>query len=198
MLAVLSDVAFEARKDFVTVFNNVLRREKNGKFVTVDYIVAHSAIVDMLIDGLDDQDVAFPSGTIMRECLKYENVCKLVLLGPRFVEFFGFVQCPQFDVASDAFLTLKEVLTKHKAVVATFLENNYEEFFTHYDKLLHSENYVTKRQSLKLLGELLLDRANFNIMTKYISDVVTFNLLNKCSLVYYIFNLETNFNFRKT
>lgn len=31
-----------------------------------------------------------------------------------------------------------------------------------------SENYVTRRQSLKLLGEILLDRANFDIMMKYI------------------------------
>ena len=177
ILAVLSEVAFEARKDFVTVFNNVLRKEKGGKLITVDYIVAHNAIIDMLIDGLDDQDVAFPCGLILRECLKYEEIGKIVLLGPRFYEFFGFVQCPQFDVASDAFLTLKEVLTKHKQLVATFLENNYDEFFEHYDKLLHSENYVTKRQSLKLLGELLLDRANFNIMTRYISDKENLKLM---------------------
>jgi len=30
---------------------------------------------------------------------------------------------------------------------------------------------VTKRQSLKLLGELLLDRTNFAIMTRYIACV---------------------------
>jgi len=36
--------------------------------------------------------------------------------------------------------------------------------------LILSNNYVTKRQSLKLLGEILLDRANFNVMTKYIAN----------------------------
>jgi calcium binding protein 39 len=36
---------------------------------------------------------------------------------------------------------------------------------------------VTKRQSLKLLGELLLDRANFNIMTRYISDKENLKLM---------------------
>lgn len=39
-----------------------------------------------------------------------------------------------------------------------------------YQNLLNSKNYVTRRQSLKLLGELLLDRHNFNTMTKYISN----------------------------
>merc|ERR1711991_341390 len=177
VLAVLAEVKFEARKDFVTVFNNVLRKEKSGKLITVDYIVGHQAILDLLIDGLDDQEVAFSCGMILRECLKYEEVGKIVLLGPRFYEFFGFVQCPQFDVASDAFLTLKELLTRHKQMVAAFLEANYEEFFEHYDRLLHSDNYVTKRQSLKLLRELLLDRANFNIMTRYISDKENLKLM---------------------
>jgi len=33
-----------------------------------------------------------------------------------------------------------------------------------------SDNYVIKRQSIKLLGELLLDRANYNVMTKYVDS----------------------------
>lgn len=83
--------------------------------------------------------------------------------------------------------------------------------FTEYEKLLISENYVTKRQSLKvslklssllgfclslneatlyttkmsvhlsvcpqLLGELLLDRYNFTVMTKYISKPENLKLM---------------------
>ena len=48
--------------------------------------------------------------------------------------------------------------------------NNSSQVFNHYQSLLNSDNYVTKRQSLKLLGELLLDRHNFSVMTKYISN----------------------------
>jgi calcium binding protein 39 len=48
-------------------------------------------------------------------------------------------------------------------VAADFLETNFDKVFTQYQKLLHSDNYVTKRQSLKLLGELLLDRHNFSV-----------------------------------
>jgi calcium binding protein 39 len=55
-------------------------------------------------------------------------------------------------------------------MVAEYLEKNYDRFFASYSKLVLSSNYVTKRQSLKLLGEILLDRTNFNVMTKYISN----------------------------
>ena len=60
-------------------------------------------------------------------------------------------------------LSLQELLTKHKMLCAEFLEQNYDRVFSHYENLLNSENYVTRRQSLKLLGELLLDRHNFSV-----------------------------------
>jgi calcium binding protein 39 len=55
--------------------------------------------------------------------------------------------------------------------VATYLETNFDMFFSKYNRMLiQSDNYVTKRQSIKLLGELLLDRANYNVMTKYVDS----------------------------
>lgn len=49
-----------------------------------------------------------------------------------------------------------------------FLKNKFDTVFEKYNILLKSSNYVTRRQSLKLLGELLLDRANFQVMMRYI------------------------------
>jgi calcium binding protein 39 len=44
-----------------------------------------------------------------------------------------------------------------------------------------SSNYVTKRQSIKLLGEILLDRANYTVMLAYVDSPehlkLTMNLL---------------------
>ena len=53
---------------------------------------------------------------------------------------------------SDFKLTLifKDLLTKHKVICAEFLEQNYDKVFSAYQRLLNSENYVTKRQSLKV------------------------------------------------
>jgi calcium binding protein 39 len=55
--------------------------------------------------------------------------------------------------------------------VATFLQTNFDMFFSKYNTMLiSSESYVTKRQSIKLLGEILLDRANYNVMTQYVDS----------------------------
>jgi calcium binding protein 39 len=34
---------------------------------------------------------------------------------------------------------------------AEFLDNNYDRFFSHYQNLLNSDNYVTRRQALKVI-----------------------------------------------
>jgi calcium binding protein 39 len=65
----------------------------------------------------------------------------------------------------------QEIITRHKAVTARFLNANYDLFFAKYNfELMKSNSYVTKRQSIKLLGELLLDRSNYNIMITYVAD----------------------------
>lgn len=65
----------------------------------------------------------------------------------------------------------QELLTRHKALVAVYLEKNFDLFFNRYNSILvQSGSYVTKRQSIKLLGEILLDRANYAIMTQYVES----------------------------
>ena len=44
----------------------------------------------------------------------------------------------------------QDLLTVHKNTAAQFLEKNYDRFFSDYRKLLKSDNYVTRRQSLKV------------------------------------------------
>lgn len=117
---------------------------------------------------------------ILRECIRHQILTKIVLYHQQsqyFYQFFGYVELSTFDIASDAFATFKELLTRHKALVAEFLEKSYDLFFEKYTALLNSQNYVTKRQSLKLLGELLLDRSNFNVMTKYIASAENLKLM---------------------
>jgi len=88
-----------------------------------------------------------------------------MLNSEQFYEFFRYVEVSTFDIASDAFATFKvlqysvglsknyysftlyrsllqDLVTKHKALCSEFLEHNYDRFFTAYQQLLLSENYV--------------------------------------------------------
>ena len=50
-----------------------------------------------------------------------------MLEGPLFAQFFEKVEVTNFEVASDAFATFKDLLTRHKALVARFLASHYDE-----------------------------------------------------------------------
>eukprot|EP00092_Neocalanus_flemingeri_P044388 GFUD01049212.1.p1 GENE.GFUD01049212.1~~GFUD01049212.1.p1 ORF type:complete len:337 (+),score=78.89 GFUD01049212.1:80-1090(+) len=170
LLRNLHRIDFEGKKDTAQIFNNVLRRQIGTRTPTVEYICTTPEIVFTLCRGYEQQEIALNCGTMLRECVRYEALAKIVLHSDHFIDFFKYVEVSTFDIASDAFATFKELLTRHKMLAADFLEANYDLVFQHYQQLLHSDNYVTKRQSLKLLGELLLDRHNFSVMTKYISN----------------------------
>ncbi|XP_070539186.1 calcium-binding protein 39-like [Ptychodera flava] len=166
----LQKIDFEAKKDVAQIFNNVLRRQIGTRSPTVEYICTKQEILFTLVRGYETQEIALNCGVMLRECVRHEALAKILLYSEEFYNFFKYVEMSTFDLASDAFATFKDLLTKHKIVCAEFLESNYKRVFDSYEGLLNSSNYVTRRQSLKLLGELLLDRHNFTVMTKYISN----------------------------
>lgn len=166
----LTKIDFEGKKDVAQIFNNILRRQIGTRSPTVEYICTKPEILFTLMSGYEEQEINLNCGTMLRECARYEALAKIMIYSDEFYNFFKYVEVSTFDIASDAFSTFKELLTRHKILCAEFLENNYDKVFGHYQQLLNSENYVTRRQSLKLLGELLLDRHNFAIMTRYISN----------------------------
>ncbi|KAK0563484.1 Hym1p [Tilletia horrida] len=161
---------FEARKDVAQIFNNLLRRQVGSRWPTVEYLNSRPAIIFVALKGYENPDVALNTGMILREMLRHESLAQILLESDRFYSFPDYIEKTTFGISCDAFSNFKETLTRHKPMVAAYLEKNYDRFFTMYTTLLQSPNYVTKRQSLKLLGEILLDRTNFNVMTRYISN----------------------------
>ncbi|CAL9707375.1 unnamed protein product [Knipowitschia caucasica] len=173
----LHRIDFEGKKDVVHLFCNIVRRQIGTLTPTVEYISSHTQILFMLLNGYESPEVALNCGMMLRECLRHEPLAETVLLSPEFYNFFRYVELSTFDIASDAFASFKDLLTRHKILCADFLDKYYDKVFMHYEKLLLSENYVTKRQSLKLLGELLLDRHNFTVMERYISKPENLKLM---------------------
>ena len=70
--------------------------------------------------------MALNCGSMLREAARHEKA-RRILFSPHIWAFFDtYVHLPNFDVASDSFATLRDLLTKHKAVAADFLEKEYE------------------------------------------------------------------------
>lgn len=168
---------FEARKDAAQVCGAIFRMDSNGDGPGTRYVHEHPEVLFTLFRGYDNPAIALNCGSMLRDCIRDESIARLVLEGPLFAHYFEKVEVSNFEVASDAFATFKDLLTRHKAMVAGYLLSHYQEFFGAYTHLLQSENYVTRRQSLKLLGELLLDRANGKVMLRYVGDAMNLKLM---------------------
>ncbi|KAG2261765.1 hypothetical protein Bca52824_068844 [Brassica carinata] len=171
LITCLPNLNLETRKDATQVVANLQRQQVNSKLIASDYLEANLDLMDILIEG---------------ECIRHQIVAKYVLESEHVKKFFDYIQLPNFDIAADAAATFKELLTRHKSTVAEFLTNNEDWFFSDYNsKLLESSNYITRRQAIKLLGDILLDRSNSAVMTKYVSSRdnlrILMNLLRESS-----------------
>lgn len=61
----------------------------------------------MLCVRYENSEIALNCGMMLRECVRHEPLCKIILYSEEFYNFFGFVEVSTFDIASDAFSTFK-------------------------------------------------------------------------------------------
>mmetsp|Transcript_33067 Transcript_33067/g.76202 ORF Transcript_33067/g.76202 Transcript_33067/m.76202 type:complete len:355 (-) Transcript_33067:290-1354(-) len=186
----LRNIPFQARKDAAAIYSHLTRQdildesERSDAHTFSAYILSrYDVIIEPLINGYSDPDIALICGSMFRSTTSHLSLYKKILCDARIWIFFDeIVHMPNFDIVSDAFETIATLLTREKNIAAEFLSRNYDVIFPKYEKMLQSSNYITRRLSLKLLGELLLDRVNFSTMMQYISSrknlITLMNLLS--------------------
>ncbi|TKY57497.1 putative MO25 protein [Spatholobus suberectus] len=175
----LSNLKLGARQDATHVIANLQRQRVNSQLIASQYLEINLDLVDMLIHGYEKEgDIALAYGAVARECIRHQTVARHVLESEQMKTFFDYIQLPNFEIASDAVATFKELLTRHKSTVAEFLSKNYDWFFKEYNsQLLESSSYFTRRHAIKLLGDMLLDRSNSAVMVRYVSSLDNMRIL---------------------
>lgn len=167
-------VTFESRKRIVSIFVGMCNM--NLSSFASDYLANNAeAVMFDLVSGYNDNDVALHSGSMIREVIRRPEMI-LEIFKPDFVLLDLFftkylVIEGAFEVTADAFATFTAFFHVHeKTLVLPFLDAHCQIFFEKYNKLLGEENYVTQRQSIKLLADILLDESYHAIMMKYTVD----------------------------
>jgi calcium binding protein 39 len=133
LITQLDSATLESRKDVVTIFNHLLKKNISN---FVDYLVENTAVLESLLSGYKSEHAALHCGTMTRECLRYESLARYLLSSEQFWEFFtSYVHIANFEIASDAFNTLKDLLTtpKHRHVAQEFMERNCDKLLEKYD-----------------------------------------------------------------
>ncbi|KAK6149668.1 hypothetical protein DH2020_017193 [Rehmannia glutinosa] len=207
LIICLPKLNLETRKDATQVVANLQRQQVQSRLIACDYLEKNIDLMDTLIAGYENTDMALHYGAMLRECIRHQSVARYVLESEHMKNFFDYIQLPNFDIASDAAATFKlteprtwahrlrcralslfhlgwvalqcmschstvanrihfllqELLTRHKSTVAEFLSKNYD----------------------WLLGDILLDRSNSAVMTRYVCSRdnlrILMNLLRESS-----------------
>lgn len=169
----LGQLEFEVRNDVVTVFSAVVRLGSglSDEDPLQQYGHANPQFFALLVDGYEKHEIATHCGMMLRSCARQEKLVKAFLSQMQVVlKLVQFTRHEVFDISTDAFSSLHDFLLNHQDTSAEFLQANFREFFTSYNSLLQEGDYVTKRQALKLLSDLLLGRKFMRIMMLYIGD----------------------------
>jgi calcium binding protein 39 len=165
----IEHLRLSAGNDVTNVFKVLMRRDLDG---FAQYIInSHGTLPAFLLASYEKEDRSLNCGQMLRECIRYSPLMSTVLdsdLVWRFIDVH--VHKPSFEISSDAFMTLRELLltAPDGNLPSKFLETHFEDFFLKFEVMLLSENYVTRKRSLKLLGELLLKKANNVVMRRFI------------------------------
>ena len=164
-------LGFENRKELAVIFKSLMRKNPES---FVEYLVQEDQVhvVDALWAGYAEAEAALSCGVMLRSAVRHVSFAAAVLRRPSLWAVLDeYIHDPGFDVASDAFNTLVElVMGPHEDLCATFLGERFEDFFGRFESLLLSENYMVRRRSLKLLGELLLRRSNMHVMRRFVGS----------------------------
>ncbi|RLV95819.1 Calcium-binding protein [Spathaspora sp. JA1] len=189
LISNLNKLDFDSRKDVVALFSHLSRRQfttsntnnntntdaslatnNTTSTMFVDYLTrVNPDVLSMLIKGPESRETGLICGQILRECIKYEQVNRIVLNHPLFWNYFKYVEIPVFEIATDSFTTLHDLLIDHKKLTVEWLGKNYDKFMVCCNQLISSKNYVTKRQTIKLLSDLL-KRHNQEFINRYFDD----------------------------
>lgn len=170
-----------------------------------------SDILLCIINSYGDPNLTVHAGQMLRECIRTRCIHEKLLSDPLLIEplFTKYIYDENFDVSSDASQSIRDLLRRNKQLVSIKLQPDSELFhtlFSWYITMLNKQNYIINRVMLKLLGEFLLDKINFNIMIAFVSDVEnlkcimnllispyatiqfdTFNIFKvECDLAYYV------------
>lgn len=126
------------------IFNSLLRRQIGSRFPTVEYLNGKPEILFTAFRGYENEDIALNTGMILKEMLRHESLAKMLLHSEQYA-LTNFVSCPAdisyvlrfytfphyietttFGISCDAYNNLKETLTRHKPMVADYLDKNYD------------------------------------------------------------------------
>ena len=169
----------EPRRIVSAIWGYLLKIEspRTNKRTIVEYLIRHTEAVRSLFEqyGKNSSGADVIIGVMIRDAARFSQIVNFILSSGLIYHLFPVLTSDNFDVSTDAFQTLKEVLTNHKELSAPWLSKNADNFFPECMKLTDpgtngKTDYVTVRQIITLLTTIMLDRPFMDCMIQFVCN----------------------------
>ncbi len=169
LITQMHKMPFETKKDIAFLFNFLFHHEK----IFQEYVLGNPSIIWTIVSGYrpENKAVSMACGKMLEECIKNSKVCHLILTSNELWRFLDtYIVLKDFETQSSAFDVLKGLMTLHPSVSAEFFEQRYEKFFSSFNDLLRSDEYVVRRHATKVMCRTLTIPEHFDTMMRYVSS----------------------------
>lgn len=180
---------FECKKQVSLIVNCLFHKKdydvwnQQIRIPMLDYFQDNSLIIAHLLSYYSEDSLhidALTAGDILREICRNERLAKLTLQN-HWERLINLANLSGFDKLSDALHVFNDLLTRHKPMASKFLSEKNEAFFTKFNKELigTNSNFVTKKQCIKMLAQILSSKENYRIMLAYVTSAENLKVIMK-------------------
>ncbi|KAE9459772.1 hypothetical protein C3L33_08323, partial [Rhododendron williamsianum] len=78
LIVCLPKLNLEARKDATQVVANLQRQQVHSRLIACDYLEKNLDLMDILVLGYENTDMALHYGAMLRECIRHQSVARLI------------------------------------------------------------------------------------------------------------------------
>jgi len=96
LIMCLPKLNLEARKDVTQVVANLQRQQVHSRLIASDYLEANKDLLDILIAGYENTDIALHYGSMLRDCIRHQSIARYVLESDNMKKIFWLHTAPQF------------------------------------------------------------------------------------------------------
>ncbi|CAN1237905.1 Putative MO25-like protein At5g47540 [Linum grandiflorum] len=107
LIGCLPKLGLGPRQIAASVITNLQKQRVQGRAIAPEYMESNLDLMEILLPGYEDGDIALIYGSISRDLICHQVVAKYVLESPHMPKFFTYVQLPNFEIASVAQATFK-------------------------------------------------------------------------------------------
>ena len=194
-LDALLTLPVEQRKQFTIIFTGSIAHQTGAEYPVAIWVQRNPKALDVLMGMYNHPELAVCAGEMLRLCVKHEALARLMLTPERLDRLFSYFTVANFDVSADSFATFRELIL-NAPQAEQYLRENKKSIADRLHATLVETNYAACRQSLKLIGEIIVTFKDF--MDWYLKDeknlIIMMQLMvstykNICVEAFHVFKL---------